>query len=551
MNTTSAVTVNIDGVVRSDFDSSTSSVAQSRSLASLEDLTTGTNGPIKLVAEAGSIIINGGADAIGLSADGTGDVLLEARGGTSDVIVNATITSGSGNITLQAGRNVDLNATVTSGGAGTIYVRSGNDTDIDAAITSFSGDILIESANDIRQTTLVSSTAGDIGLIAGRHVTQSATGDITTATGDVLVQATTGNWTMDGDATITAGGQDVLGLAGTNITLGVITLTNATANRVALQATAGSLTDANGAAINVQETVAAATTSLSLRAGTIIGGAGGTTSATKFLAIDINVDTVAASSATGIYLREVAAGGAIEVNTTSAVTVNIDGVVRSDFDSSTSSVAQSRSLASLEDLTTGTNGPIKLVAEAGSIIINGGADAIGLSADGTGDVLLEARGGTSDVIVNATITSGSGNITLQAGRNVDLNATVTSGGAGTIYVRSGNDTDIDASITSFGGDILIESANDIRQTALDQQHGGRHRTDRWPPCNSECHGRYHHRHRRRARSSHHRQLDDGRRCDHHRRRTGCTGTGRYEYYSGSYHVNQRHGQSRRFTSYRR
>ena len=45
----------------------------------LEDLTTGTNGPIKLVAEDGTITINGGAAGGGVSAAGTGDVLLEAR----------------------------------------------------------------------------------------------------------------------------------------------------------------------------------------------------------------------------------------------------------------------------------------------------------------------------------------------------------------------------------------------------------------------------------------------------------------------------------------
>ena len=59
--------------------------------------------------------------------------------------------------------------------------------------------------------------------------------------------------------------------------LGVISGTNVTSNRIALNAVAGSITDANVAALNVEETVAGAITSLSLRAGTIIGGAGGTT----------------------------------------------------------------------------------------------------------------------------------------------------------------------------------------------------------------------------------------------------------------------------------
>ena len=56
----------------------------------------------------------------------------------------------------------------------------------------------------------------------------------------------------------------MLGRAGGTIQLGVICATNATANRIALSA-GTSLLDANGAAVNVEKTVAAATTSLSLR----------------------------------------------------------------------------------------------------------------------------------------------------------------------------------------------------------------------------------------------------------------------------------------------
>jgi hypothetical protein len=200
---------------------------------------------------------------------------------------------------------------------------------------------LLSSQNDLQQSALIASISGDIGIIAARNIDQAVNGDVTTTSGDVLVQATAGNWTMDADATITAGGGDVLGTAGTNVTLGVIRTTNGSANRIALHAVAGSITDANAASINVEENVNAATTSLSLRAGSIVGGANGTTSSVNDKALDINVDTVAANATTGIYLREVAAGGAITVDSVSAVTVNINGVVRADFRSSTTSAAES------------------------------------------------------------------------------------------------------------------------------------------------------------------------------------------------------------------
>ena len=66
------------------------------------------------------------------------------------------------------------------------------------------------------------------------------------------------------------------------------------------------------------------------------------------------VTTVAATSDEGIYLREVVAGRGITVDT---VTVSVD---RARFDSGATQPSRT-----LEDLTTTTDGPIKLVAEAG------------------------------------------------------------------------------------------------------------------------------------------------------------------------------------------
>jgi hypothetical protein len=472
VDTASAVTVNINGVVRADFKSTTTSVAETRTIGSLEDLTSASNGPIKLVSENGTITVNGGNNTSGVSANGTGDVLLEARGVSSSVVINGTVTSGSGNITLDADGNTGINAAMTvSSGGGTIYVVSGVEINVDAQVSSVDGDILFKAGNDFRQTALIHSTDGDIGIMAAQNIDQSASGDITTTNGDVLVQATAGNWNMNGSATITAGGGDVLGRAGSSMSLGVISVTNANTNRVALQAVTGSITDANGAAVNIEETIAGATTSLSLRAGTIIGGANGTTSSVNNQAIDLDVDLVAANAASGIYLREIAAGGAITVDTASAVTVNINGVVRSDFDSSTTSVAETRTIASLEDLTSTSNGPIKLVAENGTITVNGGSNTAGVSANGTGDVLLEARGAARDVVVNATIASGSGHITLDAADDVDLNAALNTGGAGTVYI-TGAGISLDAAVTSVDGDVLIFSTQEITQTAAINSTGG-------------------------------------------------------------------------------
>ncbi len=464
-------------VTRVNFNAVTDTVTTT----TLEDLVTNDNGPIKLVTQNGTIVIRGGQEATtGVLAHGTGDVLLESRGAASDIVILAGVRSGTGNLTLNAADDVVVSDSLTTGDGGAVFITAANGThndamgplidgiNLNAGVTTFSGDILLSSAQDIRQTALIVSTHGDVGLIASRHVTQTATGDITTTSGDVLVDAV-GTWTMNGDTTITAGGGDVLGQAGEDILLGVIQLTHGTANRVALRA-GRSILDTNGAAVNVVETVAAAATSLSLRAtsGTI-GATGGANPTINDNALDLNVDTVAATSAGGIFLREISGGGAIQVDTAAAVTVDIEGALRANFNSTTSDVSQTRTLASLEDLTTTANGSIQLMAENGSITVNSGTAATsGIVAQGAGNLLLEARGTASDVVLNGAGFSGTGHVTLIAGDDVSQYADLTTAG-GSIHLLAGNGSN-DAvtgirmangtTTSSGGGNILLTAGNE-------------------------------------------------------------------------------------------
>ena len=171
------------------------------------------------------------------------------------------------------------------------------------------------------------------------------------------------------------------------------------------------------------------------------------------------MDNVAASARTGIFLREIEAGGAIEVNTTDDVMVDIDGVRRANFDSSTSDVSEDRTIRSLEDLAS-TNGPIKLVAENGPITISRGANvtnSIGISAGGNGNVLLESRT-VGDVVVRADIVSGAGNITLNAADDIHLTGAVTTGDDGTIYLRTSNVSSGDSTSPNLDGLTSMESS---------------------------------------------------------------------------------------------
>ena len=476
-------------VTRADFNSGTSQITPTATLTALEDLTTTTNGPIKVVAENGTITISGGTTGTpGVSAEGTGDVLLEAGGASSDVIVNAGVLSDSGNITLIAADSVTTSAEIRTdnngvAGEGEIYIQAVGGAItiggvIDSKQTTGTGDVLLSAGQDITLSAMVTS-GGKLGLLAGDDVFQNAAGDVQAA-GDILV--TSANATNDGDpndgvimadgaATTSTGGNILVQASrGGDIRLGLLSV--GTMKQVSLNA-AGDILDNN---IPNTDDVNVIAGRLSMTAGGIIGGAGGTMSSSNAAAIDTQVGVVAASSSNGIYIQELTAGGNITVNSIALLDVALD-VTRADFNSGTSQITPTATLTALEDLTTTTSGPIKVVAENGTITISGGTTGTpGVSAEGTGDVLLEAGGASSDVIVNAGVLSDSGNITLIAADSVTTSAEIRTdnngvAGEGEIYIQAVGGAItiggvIDSKQTTGTGDVLLRAGQDITLSAM-------------------------------------------------------------------------------------
>ncbi len=329
------------------------------------DVLTSSNGSIVLSAQAGNITLNDGTDGdlTAVAAHGTGNILIQTLATNGDIVVNTGVTSDTGHITVSSTDDVRINAAVQTGGSGTIVVTAGNGTNdaapgstdgirVDGTITTAEGDILLKSDRDIRTNELIRSNSGDIGLIAGRDIQQTNAGDITAGRGDVFVDANR-NWTMSTGTVINATNGNVLGQAqaGT-VSLGKINTTN-----LALSAGADIL-DANGVANNVTAQTA------SLRAGASIG-----TTADR---IETELVTLSAQSGTGIFISEATD---LIVDTTPAITVTIDDVQRVNFNGSETGVPETRTLATLSDLSTSNNGPIRVRSEAGSITINGGTDS--------------------------------------------------------------------------------------------------------------------------------------------------------------------------------
>ena len=184
-----AVTVGDVDVQARRVDASGGTGTGSSSDALQSDLRTTDNGSIVLRTTAGSIVLDNGSapgqpgDDASVSADGTGAVLIQAGVDaldiSSDITAHADVRSGSGNISVIAGRHVSFTGTadIRSGGAGTIDVQA------------TSGSIGMADGS------LFDAGAGDVRLLAKVDVTL---GGVVT-TGDVGVTATTGSILDGGD----------------------------------------------------------------------------------------------------------------------------------------------------------------------------------------------------------------------------------------------------------------------------------------------------------------------------------------------------------------
>ena len=387
------------GISRVGLDAQTTFVND----ASVADAETTASGSVKIVVSAGDLTVNDGdGDLLGVRAAAGGDVLLETRGSGGSVTVNSAVSTISGHFTIDALNDVAINASVTAGGTGTVFISAGNDQ--------------------------INGLAVD-GVI------------------------------MAGTSMITSGGDQWLQASGTaNLVLREL---DAGTNDVFLSA-GGSILDGNGAATNiVAESAILIADSDSNLTGTV--GTDHTTNGTPAAnvnALDLQVTTVSASAAGGIYLLDTDGGVTVD-----SVTV---GVERVNFNSSTSDLTHNQS-----DLTTTADGSIKLVTTNGTITVNDGDGSLdGIVAAADGDVLLEARGTGSEVVINSTVSSMTGSIGVIAHESVRITGTseIRTGSDGTVFVLAGNDAvtitgqvvmAADASVITADGNIRLEADDDV------------------------------------------------------------------------------------------
>jgi hypothetical protein len=380
----------------------------------------------------GSITVGTASSLNGVSANGTGQVVLTANGSGSDINVNQAISSGSGEVNLKAADSVALAANVGTTGnafveatAGSISRTAGTLSATAAALTA--GGSIGSSGNAVQtQVDQLGITTGQNAYVADANsVTASAqssgsgTVSITANTGTLTVQnlsiapAVSGNaagYSLAGTAGVSGAGNVALVASNAGAAQGVVVNDSVTAaGQVAVTATSAGQT-----AIQVADNISA---------GNGLTLTGSTTDGTNAIAL-----------ASGVQLA------------------NAGGITR--LEAAQGNISAPASLASRASINQGAGaGAVQIVAgstasSAGSI----DASQLSITQNGAGGVLMQTTG-TGDLTVGQIVNNGNGSVVLSAGSalaagdgtggqvNTVAGNSVTQAATGKTYVYTGNAND--------------------------------------------------------------------------------------------------------------
>ena len=514
--------------------------------AAQADIVSGNNGNIVLTTVNGSITVNdGNANGAAVQANGSGQILLQAGG--ADLVANAGVSSGSGNLTIKAAGGITLGAgvTVSTGGASLSLDAAGGALTMDGAAnaTAIGGNLRLHAAGDI---TLGNVSAANVSVVSATGALLNAAGSsknvsaetlrlqagaaigtaarsLSTAVGTLSAHAASEIHVTEDDAVtigsvgvtvaeFAVGGSNAVvdaaqaGLAtersgsialttlngdivaNANVTGGAGGVTVTAARGITLGAgvtvsSGGALSlDAAGGALTMDGTANAMASGASLRLHAAGDIALGNVSATNVSVVSATGALLNAAgsiknlSAVNLRLQADDAIGSAARSLTTAVDIvsaasagsDSAGIYLAEDDAiATGSVAVSVGTAAdaaQADIVSGNNGNIVLTTVNGSITVNdGNANGAAVQANGSGQILLQAGG--ADLVANAGVSSGSGNLTIKAAGGITLGAgvTVSTGGASLSLDAAGGALTMDgaANATAIGGNLRLHAAGDI------------------------------------------------------------------------------------------
>ena len=437
-----------------------------------------TTGAVSTAGNGNILLVSSGTETIRgtVTAGGGGTVDLNATGGTSDIVINANIQSGTGALTLDAGKDLTLQtgSLITSSSVhltavkaiselGTGFVAGG------LLTTQSSTGTILNSANQITSFNATNTTSGNISLVNGLSLniagitevggnitvtntgTLSTTGAVTTAANGNILLLSSGTETIS--AAVTAGGSGTVDLSATGVTSDIVVNAN-------VQSTTGALTLSAGDDLTIKAGNLSTTGEINLTAGHAISEAGTGSVTGDLLKTQSTSGTTLnnANVVTGFNATNTTSG---DISLVNGLSLNITGITETGGNIT---VTNTGTLSTTGAITTAANGNI--------LLLSSGTETIGASmtAGGSGTVNLIATGGTSDILVNANIQSATGALTLDAGKNVTLNngSLITSGSVNLTAVKGINEAGT-GSVT--GGLLTIHSSTGITLNTVNQVTG--------------------------------------------------------------------------------
>ncbi|KPA17649.1 parallel beta-helix repeat-containing protein, partial [Candidatus Magnetomorum sp. HK-1] len=330
---------------------------------------------------------------------------------------------------------------------GTIEINEGGDSNNKALHAGGTGNILLKTKTNniqINESATLLSDSGHITIVAANDINQLSNANISTTSGSIDLKALAGSITMNDNALINTETDNIRLWAEDDIKLGGL---KADTGSISITSLNGNILD-NGDKFKDIKAVA-----LKMIAGIGIGTLGSENDE----AIDISVEKLTAHAGSGgINILEV---DDIEINTIGGISLfEDDDIVLSDV-AVTMNVVNPDSTIHIEefaiqsDLMTSENGSIVLTTQDGSISIHDGFapdDGVGINADGTGNILIQAQGEDHNITFDANIISDKGNISIIASDSINQKADISTSG-GTIDLEATTGSIImDDGTTTFG-----------------------------------------------------------------------------------------------------
>jgi hypothetical protein len=321
-----------------------------------------------------------------------------------------------------------------------------------------SGGVLVLLAGGQLQTNKAVQATGNL-LLASGGVANLVTGDLVRSTGGNLQLQAAGSMTLNGDVA-TQGLGSTMALYATGSLLQAQTTAATTNNGNIAVVAGGTLTvelfSAGTAAIHASAAaIVDVDTDLDFSAASLrLLGTNGVGSSTD------SIETEAT------LLAAVSSAGAVLVTEATAVTVGAVGnVLVQEVQAGGGVVGFNHTggtgLAGTDIVLTTTNGALTLGASG--------------SALATGNLLLQAGGGTSGLAINAGVTASAtnGSMSLVAVDQVTVSGTVSVIGSGTLDVRAGRVNLAEGSaVSTQGGDVAILATGNVTIESIDAGTGG-------------------------------------------------------------------------------